>query len=261
MAVRGGDMSFRGDGSRVVPILLAITLTAVLALVLWWGFARDGHADSAGIRVSLDVSRVADGPPPTRFDTGQIATSSKWLTDPGSNFMVRNGRLTYQPTTNEVSAAYLSTPDIGAAVTSLGATWVFAPGKGTFGAITLLVSRGIREPIPPVVPPIPIHFVVTAVNWNLSVGTDEATPLETIAAGDFKEPLKEDNATSYSASIYIDGEEATINLPDGNKRIVKDSRILEWQGNFATFEVYSNFGLSDSIGAFEQVWANSGRIH
>lgn len=250
-------MRLRGDGSRVAPVLLAVTLTAALALALWWGFVRDSHVDAAGIHVSLDFSRVADGPPPSRFDTGQIATSSKWPTDPGSNFMVRKGRLTYQPTTNEVSAAYFSTPDMGAPVTSLGASWVFSPGDGTFGAIALLVSRGIQDPIPPIVPPVPVHFVATAVNWNLSVVKDEATPLQTIAAGDFKEPLKEDNATSYSVSIYIDGGEATINLPDGDKQIVKDPRISEWQGNFATFEVYSNHGLNDSIGGFEQVWADS----
>jgi hypothetical protein len=254
---RGADMSWRSNGSRVAPVLLAVTLTAALAFALWWGFLRDSHPDAAGIHVSLDFTGVTDGPPPSRFDTGQIAASSKSPTDPGSNFMVRNGRLTYRPTTNKVSAAYFSTPDMGAPVTSLGASWVFSPGDGTFGAIALLVSRGTQDPMPPIVPPVAVHFVATAVNWNLSVGQNEARPLETVATGDFAEPLKEDNATSYSVSIYLDGEKATINLPDGGKQIVKDPRISEWQGNFATFEVYSNYGLSDSIGGFEQVWADS----
>lgn len=250
-------MNFRGDGSRVAPVLFAVALTAALILALWWGFSRGGRADAAGTFVRLDFARVADGPPPGRFDTGQIASSSNSPTDPGSNFIVRDGRLTYQPTTNEVSAAYFSTPDMGAPVTSLGASWVLSPGQGTFGAVALVVSRGIKDPLPRVVPPIPVHLVITAVNWHFSIAKDEVTPLETIAEGFFKEPLKEDSATSYRVSIYIDGEEATINLPDGDRRTVKDPRISEWQGNVATFEVYSNHGLTDSIGGFERIWADS----
>ncbi len=55
----------------------------------------------------------------------------------------------------------------------------------------------------------------------------------------------------------MNGETATIELPDGDRQEVRDPRISEWQGNYATFEVYSNDGLVDSVGAFERVWADS----
>lgn len=248
-------------GLSIAPVLLAVALTAVLASGLWWGLLRGSSPDPAGTRASLDFTRIADGPPPTRFDTGQPASSSKSPQDPGSNFVVRNGRLTYQPTTNEVSAAYFSTLDMGAPLTSLGASWVFSPRKGTLGAIALLVSRGLRDAMPPITPPVPVHFVATALNWTLGVAKDENTPLETIAAGDFTAPLREDGATAYAVSIHINGDEVTIDLPDGGRTTVMDPRIAEWRGDYATFEVYSNHGLTDSLGGFERVWADSTGKH
>ncbi|MCG5431647.1 hypothetical protein LV457_04990 [Mycobacterium sp. MYCO198283] len=251
-------MNLQRDGSRIAGIVLAVVLTAVLAVALWWGFLRDPAQKAAeGMRVALEVSKAADGAPPSAFDTGQPATTSQSATDPGSNFVVRDGKLTYKPTTNDVSAAYYSTPNMGAPVNALGARFVFYPGQGTNGAVTLLISRGVRGELPWPVPPIPLHFVVTAVNWNLAVGKDEQTPLEIIAAGDHKEPLVEDGRTAYTVSAEIDGARVKLHLPDGQERVVEDARISQWQGNYATFEVYSNHGLTDSIGGFEELWADS----
>lgn len=261
---RSGGVScvnLRRDGTQVAGIALAVFLTAVLAVALWWGFLRDGDlATAQGIKVELDFSAVPDGAPPTTFEAGQPVVVSQSPTDPGANFSVRNGRLTYRPTVDGAAAAYLSTPDLGAPVSSLGASWVFESGEdggGGNGAIALVVSSGIQEEYPPTLAPFPIHFVATAINWNLSVLKSDGGKLEPIAAASFKEPLVQNGATVYRVTIDIDGDAATIELPNGERRVVRDPRISQWQGNFATFEVYSNNGLTDSIGAFEHVWADS----
>ncbi|OBB73338.1 hypothetical protein A5759_15640 [Mycobacterium sp. 852014-52144_SCH5372336] len=237
--------------------MLAVALTAVLTGALWWGLRQDGSAAPSGSHVYFDFTRASDGPPPARFDTGQRANYSTSPTDPGSDFSVNTGLLTYHPTIDQVSAAYLSTPDMGSPVASLGASWVFSPGRGTYGAVALLVSRGTRNAMPPIVPPVALHFVATAVNWTLAVAKDEETSLETLAAGRFEKPLREDGVTSYTVSIGIDRDRAAIELPDGDRQVVIDPRIWQWRGNFATFEVYSNHGLTDSIGGFNGVWARS----
>lgn len=247
----------RGDGPGIGPIVLAVALIVALTGALWWGFQRDGSDDRSGSHVYFDFTSVSDGPPPARFDTGQRADYSTSTTDPGSDFTVRGGLLTYRPTINQVSAAYLSTPDMGSPVASLGASWVFSPGRGTYGAVALLVSRGTQKAMPPIVPPVAVHFVATAVNWTLAVAKDEKSSLETIAAGRFEKPLREDGVTSYAVSIRLDRDQATVELPDGDSHVVTDPRIWQWRGNFATFEVYSNYGLTDSIGAFTGVWARS----
>lgn len=238
---------------------MALVLTAAVALSLYWGFLRDDSALTAnGMRVELDVRNLPDGPAPGTFDGGQAALSSVFPADPGATFAVRNGRLTYRPTIPEVTAAYFSTPDMGQPITSMGATFVFEPGQGTVGgAVALIVSRGVQKAIPQVVTPLPIHYVVTPRNWTLSLTRTADIPLETIAAEDFAVPLAEDGTTTYQTSLEIQDGQLIIHLPDGNRRTVRDSRISEWLGNFATFEVYSNNGLSDAVGGFEHIWADS----
>lgn len=251
-------MNLRRDGTQIAGIVLAVLLTAVLAVALWWGFLRDGELAAAqGMKVELDFAANPDGAPPNTFDSGQPLVLSKSPTDPGANFFVQNGRLTYRPTLEGSAAAYLSSPDLGAPVSSLGARWVFQPGEVGHGAIALVVSRGIQDDYPPTLAPLPVHFVATAINWNLSILRDEGGQLEPIAAASFEKPLLEDGATVHSVTIDIDGDSATIQLPDGGQRVVRDPRISQWQGHFATFEAYSNNGLTDSIGAFENVWADS----
>ncbi|MEZ0342894.1 hypothetical protein ACAG25_23295 [Mycobacterium sp. pV006] len=230
----------------------------MLALALWWGFLRDdARLVAQGTRIELNFGRLADGTPPTQFDTGQSAhlTHSPELAD--SDIFIRAGRLTYRPTTTSAAAAYFSSEDLGAPVKSLGASWVFTPGREGYGAIALVVSRDIQVEFPPIRAPIPIHFVATAINWNLSLKKADGDELQPIAAGFFDEPLAQDGRTIYSTSIAINGDAATIALPDGKRHVVRDARISQWQGNFATFELYSNNGLDNSVGAFTEIWADA----
>jgi hypothetical protein len=248
----------RTDGT-VVQVVLALVLAVIVAVTLWWGFVRE-HAPLGppGIRVEADFTAMPNGPAPNRFDGGQPATVVAKPDAPGDQLRIEHGRLIYRPITHGVAAAFLSSPDLGSSVKGIGARFVFQPGSGsTMGAITLVVSRGIDKRVPPMITPVAINFVVTAINWNIAVARTE-TSLEVVAADSFKRPLRADGVTPYEARLTIDGAQVTVDLP-GTHRIVTDPRFSEWQGSFATFELYSNHGTNDSIGAFEKIWATGNK--
>lgn len=250
----------RQDGARLARVLLALALTAAAVFALYWGFIKNDPGDGAsGMRVELDFEGLPNGSPPGNFDTGQVATASATALSSGAPFVIRGGKLTYEPITNDVWAADLSTPDMKQPVSSLGGTFVFGEPtpEGGAGAVTFAVSRNVAPTFPQAVAPIPVNLVMTPANWKLSVGKDPGSPMEDIAAADFTEPLKQDGQTPYTVSIRLDGGQVTIELPDGSRPIVKDARISEWAGDYATFGLYSNNGQADSVGGFRQVWADS----
>jgi hypothetical protein len=239
-------------------VAFALVLAAVVAVALWWGFLRE-HAPMAarGIRVSADFAALPNGPAPDSFAGGQAAT----VVTSSDPLKVQDGRLTYQPTTAG-SAAFFSTPDLGSSVKNMGARFVFrssgGAGPGTQGAIALVVSRGIENRVPPMINPLAVQLVVTPINWNISVLRSDNATLDVVAADFFPQPLREDGVTSYEARVTIDGAQVTLDLP-GTHRIVSDPRFSEWQGSFATFELYSDHGTTDSIGAFQKIWASGNK--
>jgi hypothetical protein len=240
-------------------VVFALMLAVIVAVALWWGFLRENAPMGApGIRVKADFTAMPDGPAPDHFDGGQPATMPDSPDDPGDQLRIQHGRLTYQPTTPGTAAAYFSSPDLGSSVKGMGARFVFRPGSGTLGAIALAVSRGIEKRIPPTTGPLPIHLVVTPINWNISVRRADKAPLEVVAADSFPQPLRQDGQTAYEAHLTIDGAQATVDLPQTHK-VVTDPRFSEWQGSFVTFGLFSNHGATDSIGAFEKIWAAGNR--
>jgi hypothetical protein len=120
------------------------------------------------------------------------------------------------------------------------------------------VSRGVNKHFPPLMRPLPIHFVVTPINWYIAVARDDGSPLKIVAADFLPHPLREDGQTAYEARLTIDGADITVDLPGTHQR-VSDPRFSEWQGSFVTFELWSNHGATDSIGAFEKIWASGKR--
>lgn len=240
-------------------VVFALMLAVIVAVALWWGFLRENAPmGAAGIRVQADFTAMPDGPAPDHFDGGQPATMLVGPDDPGDQLRIQHGRLSYQPTTQGTAAAFFSSPDLGSSVKDMGARFVFRPGSGTPGAIGLTVSRGIKKRLPPVTGSVPIHLVVTPINWNISVVRTDNAPVEVVAADSFPQPLREDGQTVYEAHLTIDGGQVTMDLP-GTHRIVTDPRFSEWQGTFATFELFSNHGATDSIGAFDEIWATGNR--
>jgi hypothetical protein len=244
-------------GSVVVRILAALVVTCVAAAGLWFAFLR--HDKPEGANAELDFSRIhEDASPPDRFDTGQKAIISNNPTDSGSNYVVRDGKLTYDPTKDGPAGAAYST-DMRAPITRIGARWVFEPrGINTSGAVSLSISQSVQPEAPWVVPPIPIQFVVTPINWHLALQKDFGSPRVDIAAEPFKDPLKVDGSTASEVDITIDEGSVTIKLPDGSLRHYRDARIAQWKGNYASFGLYSNNGATDSVGGFEKIWAATG---
>jgi hypothetical protein len=248
----------RRDGTAV-QIVFALTLAVIVGVALWWGFLREnGPTGSEGIRVQADFTAMPDGPAPDHFDGAQPAKMVVSPDDPGDQLRIQRGRLTYQPTTRGTAAASFSSPDLGASVKNMGARFVFRPGSGNGGAIALAVSRGIEKRVPPMVAPVPIHFVVTPINWNISVARTDNAALEVVAADSFPQPLRQDGRTVYEARVTIDGAQVTVDLPRTHK-VVTDPRFSEWQGTFVTFGLFSNHGATDSVGAFEKIWAAGSR--
>jgi hypothetical protein len=248
--------------AALAQLAFALVLTAIVGLSLWWGFLRE-HAPmtARGVRVEADFSAMPNGPAPDHFDGGQpanVVSSSDDANDEGKQFRIQGGALTYQPTTRGNAAAFFSSPDLGPSVRGMGARFVFRPGTGTQGAIALVVSRGIAKGFPPMIKPLPINLVVTPMNWNISVSRSDSAPLEIIAADFFKDPLRQDGSTVYEVRLTIDGAQITVDLP-GTHKVLSDPRFSEWQGSFATFELYSNNGATDSIGAFKKIWATGNK--
>jgi hypothetical protein len=243
----------------LAQVVFALVLAVIVAVALWWGFLRENAPmDFPGIRVQADFTAMPNGPVPDHFDGGQPATVLASPDDPGDQLRIQHGRLTYQPTTQGAAAAFFSSPDLGSSVKSVGARFVFRPGSGTPGAIALVVSRGINKRVPVMIAPLPIHFVVTPLYWDISVERSDNAPLDVIASSIFLKPLREDGQTPYEARLTIDGAQVTVDLPGVHQRVI-DPRFSEWQGSFATFQLYSNHGATDSIGAFEKIWASGNK--
>ena len=73
----------------------------------------------------------------------------------------------------------------------------------------------------------------------------------------FGVPPKQDGTQVYETQVEVDGEQVGIELPDGQHQTVRDHRIANWAGPFATFEAYADHGLADSCVGFTEIWAQT----
>jgi hypothetical protein len=108
-----------------------------------------------------------------------------------------------------------------------------------------------------------VHLVITPNFWSFGVWpSDGMVPgeLHTLQCQRFRVPLKQDGTRVYETQVEIDRERAHIELPHGQRWIVRDQRIADWAGSFATFEAYSDHGLTDSRVGFTEIWAQSSRV-
>jgi len=252
------SMSLKKDSA--IKAALVVVCALVISVVLYAGLVRNDAEPVPSSSVSLDFSALPDGDLPGDFADGAPATNSNDHVPPASRMRIVDGAMTFAPTEPGTVAGYLSTPDLLSPVTGMRAKWVFRPGKGTMGAIALVVSKGIKaDQFPPLTPPISIHLVVTPVNWNLAVqNPSQDQGLQYVGQGFLKAELETDGKTEYDVGVRIDQGTATIDLPDGTSATVKDPRISQWRGNFATFEIFANHGSTDANGAFREIWAASG---
>ncbi|MDV8023682.1 hypothetical protein [Rhodococcus sp. IEGM 1330] len=219
--------------------------------------APSTSAEAENFAVYSDFTSLPDGTAPSTFATGQAASVAP-VPDPSMNLRIANGKLTFAPSIDGPAAAYFRTGDLGKPVTSMGMRWTFTaqPG-GTPGVAAMAITDRLADPLGGASPLMPLHFIVTRDGWNYSVspGTSGGgAELITLAAGTFNSPLAEDGNTIHEVRICIQGNTATIDLPDGNRQDVQDPRIEAWASRHAFFEPYTDRALTDSITGFTEVW-------
>ncbi len=204
----------------------------------------------------LNFQVLPDGPAPANFGPGLALLTADPPDDAATRLRIVGGKLTNESTVRGRAAGYYTSASLKAPVTTIGARWTFIPRGGTPGAMGLLVSQTALHP------PLSVHLVITPNLWSFGVWPPKgAAPseLQTLQWQYFDVPLKEDGAQVFETQVEIKGERADIELPDGRHQIVKDYRIADWAGSFATFEAYSDHGLTDSRVAFTEIWAQSVR--
>jgi hypothetical protein len=205
-------------------------------------------------KISLKFADVSGDIAPESIDGAPTTVSPDFIwDDPGAKFRVKDGKLTVEPTQARQGASYYSV-DLGAPVVTIGARWTYNPRGGTRdGSMVLLVSNTVVKP------PFPVHLSVSAYKWAYGVWPpldgDKIPTLDNIQEGQFDPPLKEDGTTVYEAEVALDGDRALISLPDGQRITVRDKRIAEWAGNYATFEAWAKNGVTDAAVGFTEIWA------
>ncbi|WP_375482284.1 hypothetical protein [uncultured Mycobacterium sp.] len=205
----------------------------------------------------LNFQVLPDGSPPANFGPGPALLTVQPADDPSTKLRIVGGKLTDESTLSGRAAGYYTSASLGAPITTIGARWTFTPRGGTPGAMALVVSRTALHP------PFSVHLVITPNFWSFGVWPfDGAVPggLQTLRSQDFRVPLKEDGTRVYKTQVRINGERADLELPDGLRQMVRDHRIADWAGSFATFEAFSNHGSTDSRVGFTEIWAQSGRV-
>ncbi|BBY28625.1 hypothetical protein GCM10023114_18460 [Mycolicibacterium sediminis] len=234
-------------------LLAALSLLLVIAVAV--GCNRQSVAEPPLIgEARLSMAGLADGPPPPTFGPGPATLAADPPSDPGAQLRIAGGRLTNDPSGPGRAAGYYTSADLGGPITRIGARWTFAPRGGSQGAMALVVSRnGLNLPFS-------VHLNITPKFWSFGVwpaGGGPGTGLQTLGYEQFDVPLAQDGTTEHETQVVIEGERVDVTLPDGEHRVIRDPRIAEWAGSFATFEVYADNAMTDSRAGFTDVWAES----
>lgn len=232
---------------RLALLVFALTFTGTCSC------APESNLYVVG-EAQLDFRVLPDGPAPAHFGPGPATLTTSPSNDPSTRLRIIGGKLTNTPTASGRAAGYYTSANLGAPVTIIGARWTFSPLGDTPGVMALVVSRSAFHR------PFAVHLVITPDRWSLGVWPpDRAVPggLQMLRVQRFCQPLKQDGARVYQTQVTIRGDRAYIELPDGQHQILRDHRIAEWAGPFATFEAYSDHGLTDSRVGFTEIWAQS----
>ena len=228
-------------------------LALILSFLLAAGMSYSRAAATVG-EARLNFQVLPDGPAPANFGPGPALLIANPPDDAPTELRIVGGKLTNESTVSGRAAGYYTSASLGAPITIIGARWTFTHRGGTPGAMALVVSQAALHP------PFSVHLVITPNLWSFGVWPpDDAVPggLQTLLSQPFPVPLNQDGTRVYETQVEINGERADIELPDGQHQIVSDHRIADWAGSFATFEAYSDHGLTDSRVGFTEIWAQS----
>jgi hypothetical protein len=248
-------MTRTGRRRRDIGAALAAVVMLTLSSTACQKEAPVERTDPPPILGVMTFSGFGNGPAPSTFAGGPVTISPRDVADdPGAKLQIIDGKLTVNPTKPGGNASYFTTANRGTPIVSIGAKWTFTRRGGTpDGAVGLVVSHTIFRP------PFPIHLSVATDKWGFGIwpplNGEKIPDLILLDGGTFNPPLKDDGTTIHEAEVLLDGDQATIRLPDGDRRIVKDKRIAEWSSNYATFEAFAKNGLTDAVVGFTEIWA------
>jgi hypothetical protein len=122
------------------------------------------------------------------------------------------------------------------------------PAGATNAVVALLSSRSATTPIAEMT-----HFIAyTPGNWSFQVTETDASALVSLLSAVFKTPIVFDGVTPFDFAIFFDGDVVYLELFDGTRRTVKDSRIAALnQGSFVTYELFNSGGLTPKFDAVQ----------
>ena len=149
------------------------------------------------------------------------------------------------------AATYLTT-DVAGPVRRIGAAARFTGGANN-GVIALLVTGA---PVPAdgsaPAPSAAVHFVADAQGWSYGVWRAGDDAQDVLASGRYRTPI---TLGAASFEVRLDGDRATVILPDGTAVTVTDPRIADNGGPVATWELYESSPVARPA-AFTAVWAS-----
>lgn len=137
----------------------------------------------------------------------------------------------------------------GQNISRLGATWKFTQiGAGLNGAATLVIWK--THPLPGTVPNAGVHLALGRTGWIFGKILN-GNPVTTIASGSYSLGT----GVPLSCDISINGNTATVTLPDNSVQVVTDSDIGAQAGPWATIEAFQNDAAADDRIGFYKSWA------
>lgn len=142
--------------------------------------------------------------------------------------------------------------DMGDNVTRVGARFYWESAGTTDGTLAILAwaTSVTTAPFPP---DSPCHLTVEPDQVGFGVWEDQVfAPLLTY---NLPNVLEADGSTIYEVEVFLEGDVATIRMPDGAVITVTDSRINSIAAPFAGFEVVQD--ASDHFPRFLDVWADT----
>lgn len=183
-----------------------------------------------------------DGPLPTDGDDGVPFTV---ITLSGIQPVVENGALVGR-LPDEPSATYV-TQRMDRRVSRIGATFGFGPGDVSGTLALLAVDDSTADPRGH------CHLAITPDRWIAGVVTD-GYEVEEVDRGRFDTALRQDRSP-LTVDIRYRADTATIELPDGSRRSITDSRFGgSPRADIACWEFYQATGSGAEVHLYE-TWA------
>lgn len=188
----------------------------------------------------------------TTADSGQEWTLHE--TGSGAHLAIIDGKLT-KPDVNGNGYAQIELADD---VRCIDADFTLGPYSTIGGGPILCVWK---DPIAVgvAIPDSPCHLQVSLDGWAYGVWDSDGAGLAVVKSGKWATNLVGDEETLYRCAAYLDYERsaAVVLLPDGTVEVIEDSRIAEFAGPWACFEVPGDGDATDSLAQYVTVRADA----